>query len=151
MGRIRFRRGAYHGAGDRRRREMSLFVKLKHLLPSHRRAVEQDMREELESLAALSEEDGNRAHLGSLARAAEESRAVWSWIWLEEFAADLRYAGRLMRRNPGFVLIAVLSLALGTGANTAIFALMDAIMRKALPVNDPASLAVLTAYSKDGR
>ena len=130
---------------------MSILLKLKYLLPAQRRALEREMREELESLAALSEADGKRADLGNLTLVAEEGRAVWKWIWIEESAADIRYAGRMMKRNPGFFLTAVLSLALGVGANTAIFGLMNAIMLKTLPVNDPAGLAVLTPYSKEGR
>jgi predicted permease len=130
---------------------MSVLLKLKSLLPGRRRAIEEDMREELESLASLSEADGKRADLGSLALVAEESRAVWMWTWLERLAADIRYACRTMSRNPGLTLTAVLSLALGIGANTAIFSLMNAILLKTLPVNDPASLAVLTSYSKDDR
>jgi predicted permease len=130
---------------------MSVLLKLKYLLPGRRSAIEEDMREELESLASLSEADGKRADLGSLALVAEESRAVWMWTWLEQLAADIRYACRTMRRNPGLTLTAVLSLALGIGANTAIFSLMNAILLKTLPVNDPASLAVLTSYSKDDR
>ncbi len=128
---------------------MSILVKLKHLLPRCRRAFEQDMREELESLASLSEVDGKRSDLGSLTLAAEEGRSVCRWTWLDQLSADVRYACRTMRRNPGFTLTAVLSLALGIGANTAIFSLMNAILLKPLPVNDPATLVVLTSYSKD--
>jgi predicted permease len=113
--------------------------------------MEEDMRQELESLAALSEAEGRRADLGSMALAAEEGRAAWTWNWLEQLAADVRYAGRAMRRSPGFFVAAVLSLALGIGANTAIFGLMNAILLKTLPVDDPASLAVLTPYAKDSK
>jgi len=86
---------------------MSILLKLKYLLPAQRRALEHEMRLELESLAALSEADGKRADLGNLTLVAEEGRAVWMWIWIEEFAADIRYAGRMMKRNPGFFLTAV--------------------------------------------
>jgi len=130
---------------------MSILLKLKYLLPGRRRAAEEDMQEELESLASLSEADGKRSDLGSLTLAAEEGRAVWMWTWLEQFAADIRYACRAMKRNPGLTLTAVSSLALGIGANTAIFSLMNAILLKTLPVNDPAALAVLTSHAKDGR
>jgi len=119
---------------------MSLFFKLVHLLPGRRRAVEEEMREELESLAALAEAEGRRAELGSLTRAAEKGRAVWIWSWLEQFAADIRFAARTMKRDRGFLFTAVLTLALGIGANTAIFTLVHAILLKNLPAVDPTAL-----------
>src|SRR5262245_38114996 len=62
------------------------------------------------------------------------------WTWLERLAQDLRYAFRTMRASPGFTATAILSLALGIGANTAIFSLMDALMLRWLPVRDPQEL-----------
>src|SRR5215467_10278673 len=61
---------------------------------------------------------------------------------------DIRYALRTMAANPLFAVMAVLSLALGIGANTAIYSFMDAIMMRALPVADPGSLVVLQWHSK---
>lgn len=57
---------------------------------------------------------------------------------------DLRYAFRTLSKSPGFLLVAVLSLAVGIGANTAIFAVVDAVMLRALPVANPERLALLT-------
>jgi len=131
---------------------MSILSKLKYLLlPGHRRAVDRDLREELDSLAALAESEGARSDLGNLTRAAEEGRSAWAWTWLEQLSADVGYAARTMKRNPGFTATAVLSLALGIGANTAIFSLMNGILLKSLPVNDPDSLVVLTSYSKNDK
>jgi predicted permease len=65
-------------------------------------------------------------------------------FWLTDFAADLRYAQRTLRRSPGFLLTAVLSLALGIGANAAIFTALDAALWKPLPVGDPTSLVRFT-------
>jgi macrolide transport system ATP-binding/permease protein len=66
----------------------------------------------------------------------------------EQFTQDLRYALRTMARQPLFTLMAALSLALGIGANTAIYSFIDAILMRALPVQDPASLVVLKWHSK---
>src|SRR5258708_39459550 len=66
----------------------------------------------------------------------------------EQFIQDLRYALRTMARQPLFTLMAALSLALGIGANTAIYSFIDAILMRALPVQDPASLMVVKWHSK---
>ena len=60
--------------------------------------------------------------------------------WLESFAQDLRYGLRQLRQSPGFTLVAVLSLALGIGANSAIFQLIDAVRLRTLPVQKPQEL-----------
>src|SRR6266496_1030104 len=57
--------------------------------------------------------------------------------WLEDLAKDLRYTVRTLRRNPGFSIVAVVSLALGIGANAAIFTLINAVMLRTLPVHEP--------------
>ena len=77
---------------------------------------------------------------GPVARMREDSRAAWQFRWLEDLFADLRYALRAFRRSPAFTLTAVLSLALGIGANTAIFSLIDKILLKTLPVREPQQL-----------
>src|SRR6266404_4440681 len=121
---------------------MSIWIRLKHLLPRYRRAQEQDMREELESLAAMAEP----GELGNRTRVAEEAREVWTWTWLEQFFRDVQYALRTMRHSPGFTATAVLSLALGIGANTAIYSLIDALMLRWLPVHNPQELVLLKMH-----
>jgi predicted permease len=122
---------------------MGLWERLKYLLPSYRRAQEQDMRAELESLAAMA----GPGELGNLTRTAEEARGAWGWIWLEQLYRDVQYAFRTLRHNPGFTATAVLSLALGIGANTAIFSLIDALMLRWLPVREPQELVQLKMQS----
>src|SRR5512144_279656 len=73
----------------------------------------------------------------------ERTRDMDIATWLESLVADLRYAFRSLRSAPGFTLVAVLSLALGIGANTAIFSLIDAVLIKPLPFADASSLVFL--------
>src|SRR5262252_10852543 len=63
---------------------------------------------------------------------------------MHNLAQDLRYAARTFKKSPVFVLVAVLSLALGIGANTAIFTLLDQILLRLLPVKNPQQLVLLT-------
>jgi predicted permease len=92
-----------------------------------------------------------RRELGNFATIQEDTRAVWGWTLLEQLYQDLRYALRAMRHNPAFTVLAVLSLALGIGANTAIYSFLDAILLRSLPVADPDSLALLNWHSKEAR
>jgi macrolide transport system ATP-binding/permease protein len=89
-----------------------------------------------------------RRELGNLGLVQEDTRATWSWTLLEQLVQDLRYGARTMLRNPAFTILASLSLALGIGANTAIYSLMDALLMRPLPVADPASLVVLKWHIK---
>src|SRR5829696_2479874 len=84
----------------------------------------------------------NAAHrkLGNTTRIREEIYTMNSIGFLETLWQDLRYGARLLRRNPTFAVVAILTLALGTGANTAIFQLVDAVRLRTLPVDRPEEL-----------
>jgi macrolide transport system ATP-binding/permease protein len=123
---------------------MTVWKKLTLLVPSVRRAAERDMREELESLEAIA----GRGALGNLTLAAEDARAETTWLWLERFGQDLRYGLRSMRRDKLFALLAVASLALGIGANTAIYSFLDSVLLRPLPVADPARLVIMKWHAR---
>jgi len=137
----------------------SLFRQITWWLQRRRR--EDELREELQF--HLAEEVGERRadglpedqaqsaarrDLGNLTLLQEDARSLWSWILLEQLAQDVRYGLRAMSKNRLFTALAALSLALGIGANTAIYSFMDSILLRALPVSDPASLVVLKWRSR---
>ncbi len=85
--------------------------------------------------------------LGGVEQAKERVRTYRHGAWLDEVGRDVRYAFRMFVRNPGFTVVIVLTLALGIGANTAIFSLIDALMLRWLPVRNPQELVQLTLHS----
>ncbi len=123
---------------------MSLWHKLRYLVPSIRRAADRDMQEELDALKELA---GPR-ELGNLTLAAEDARAEIGWRWLEHLGQDLRYGLRSMARDKVFTVLAVASLALGIGANTAIYSFIESLLLRPLPVADPQSLVVMKWSAK---
>jgi putative ABC transport system permease protein len=90
-----------------------------------------------------------RRRLGNYLRQKERTRDADVFVWLDSVRADVRYAARSLLSSPAFTLVAVVSLALGIGANTAIFGLIDAVVLKSLPVERPEELLQLT-LSDDG-
>jgi predicted permease len=124
---------------------MTFWKKLTRLIPSVRSSADRDMREELESLEAMA----GRGRLGNLTLAAEDARAEMTWLSLERLGQDVRYGFRSMRRDKLFALLAVASLALGIGANTAIYSFLDSVLLRPLPVADPASLVIMKWHAKE--
>ena len=89
-----------------------------------------------------------RRELGNLTLLQEETRTLWTWRFGEELLQDVRYALRMIAANRMFSALAILSLGLGIGANTAIFSFMDAILMRSLPVANPERLVALRWHTQ---
>ena len=112
-----------------------------------RKQLDRDLQDELSFHLAMKAErepgEDPRVTFGNPTRIKEQVRDQWTFRALESVWQDVRYATRMLMRTPAFTLVAVASLAIGIGANTAIFSLVDSILLKSLPVNDPARLRLL--------
>ncbi|HTX75171.1 MAG TPA: ABC transporter permease [Terracidiphilus sp.] len=121
-----------------------------------------DLERELQSDLDLEEEEQRdrglaldearyaaRRAFGNPALIREQTHQAWGWAPIERLAQDLRYALRQLRAAPGFTVTCVLILALGIGAVTAVFSLIDAALLKMLPVKDPQQLVQLKTISPD--
>ena len=92
-----------------------------------------------------------RRKFGSVTLAKEHARAVWVPVWLDQLRQDVGYGVRGLRRNRGFAAVAVITIALGIGANTAIFSLIDALMLRWLPVRNPQDLVQVWMYIPESK
>ncbi|MES1261443.1 MAG: ABC transporter permease, partial [Acidobacteriota bacterium] len=118
-----------------------LLRRLRFLL--HREQFERELDEEMRHHLALKAEERGTAPFGNITLLKEDSRAMWTWTFWEQLGQDIRYGLRAMATNKLFTAMAVLSLALGIGANTAIYSFMDSILLRALPLSKPEQLVIL--------
>ncbi len=114
--------------------------------------LDQDIRDHIEMETQENIERGMPAEearyaalrkFGNVTRAKEETREVWSSIWLEQFLQDIRFGARTLGKNPGFTILAVLTVALGIGANTAMFSVMQGVLLAPLRFFQPDRLVTV--------
>jgi predicted permease len=130
----------------------------------NRTRVEQGLDDELQTFIDMSAADKMRdglapaearrlaiLELGGIEQAKERVRTYRHGAWLDEAGRDVRYGFRMFVKNPGFTVVIVLTLALGIGANTAIFSLIDALMLRWLPVRNPQELVQVSLQPPHAR
>ncbi|HYL61052.1 MAG TPA: ABC transporter permease [Candidatus Methylomirabilis sp.] len=135
------------------------WLKVKALVK--RRRLERDLAEELAfhlakraeknrrlGLGADDAQAAARRRFGNVALVKEDCREMWIFSWAETLWKDIRYAARILAKSPGFAAVVIFSLALGIGANTAVFSAMNAVLLRALPYEHPEALATVWTTQK---
>lgn len=134
---------------------------MKHLFARQRRyrelgeSVREHLAERIDELVSegMERRDAEfraRKEFGNVTRIEEQSREVWQWPRMESLWADVKFALRQMRKAPGFAVVVIITLALGIGANTTVFSIVDAVMMRPLPYAQPERLVQVTSREVTG-
>ncbi len=128
----------------RKRREAELDKELRsHLEMAARERAEQG--EDVKDAARAA-----RREFGNVGLVKEVTRDVWGWIWLRDVADDARYGMRMLLKNPGFAIVAILSLALGVGATTAVFSVVYGVLVNPYPYANSDRMVHVTVHDNNG-
>src|SRR3989442_7613640 len=117
--------------------------------------INEHLEEKIEELVAtgMSRKEAAaaaRREFGNVTLTEEDSRTVWRWPSIENFLMDLRYGLRMLRKNPGFTAVAVLTLALGIAVNATMFSLVSSLLLARPPGREPERVAVVTSVNPAG-
>ncbi len=125
-------------------RQRRLDAELAEEIESHRAMRQRDVQ--ARGLTAADAVRASHRCLGNVTLAREDARGQWIAPWLESVWQDVQYGSRTLRRDPAFLVVAILTLALGIGANTALFSVADAVLWRMLPVSHPEQLVFLDRH-----